>query len=759
MATISYLHPHVETNIYDNSEVYVSTDSNGSVLFQPYFSERGISGEIEKFTDLGEFLKLKGIPNYRKYGQSQYNIVQWLQGGGTVYGIRLTDDYASYANMILNVQVAVNQFGFPIIANIDGTGNKMITRIDILDYRELKYKVEHPGEPVPVLLPVLPGQPVPVLPGQPVQELNEWSEDRYNALINNAVEDEKKRIFNTEDYLQTNINGTECFLALYYIIQDQMSSEPISDSDKNYCTHIDQRNSPVQARIYSFEFTDDIEKAVKLRWANFYLCLIRTKGKGSFGNRNAIRITHNNEANKTYDFKCYNLTVMESKENGTIRTSEGPIPISFYPDAMTNGGSNLSIQQVIIDYYMQIACCFNEDEYDRLISTLMRPSLEAPGSSDFYYYRSEKEIDFIFGDNAINAFKTNRANDLTSSTGHFLTGGGDGRFVGNYNKLNIEGSSTSNNNQPSNNNQQQPLPQPPLAPVVPNLPNLPDLYANGVVKEIVTSFFNASSGIYAEADIYNKKKYPFDVILDFNLPTAAKQSLVDFAKTRGDCIVCLDTGEQATPAKTVLYRNDILSVNDYLASIWSQMFTVYDTYTSSDIFVTPTYFLASKIPSSDKSYGIQYPFVGPNRGVITGFKKLNWTPNSQQKENLYDVKVNYVEQDNRITKFMSQLTSQEKTTSLSDINHVRCLLRIVRSVENLMENYIFELGTENTIAAINSALDATLSEWVSNGTCTTCTGNCSQTVLEAENKTAHVTLTIVFVDVIEKIVIDVNVTR
>jgi len=703
MATISYLHPHIETNIYDNSEVYVSTESNGSVLFQPYFSERGISGEIERFTDLGEFLKLKGIPNYRKYGQSQYNIVQWLQGGGTVYGIRLTDQLASYSNLILKVQVAVDADGKPIKLDIDSTNKKkIITRLDITDYNELKEKTEGVSG-----------------------EITEWTDEGYSTLVHSAHE---HTAYETDKLcVGTNVNSKNQYLKISSVSvttndPEEEGGEPTTTETQTLVTSTDNLTDE---GTYVFDTVEDPDQATEFRWVDFYLFLIRTKGKGSFGNRNAIRFTQNNAANKSYDFTCYNLTVVENKENGTIRNSEGPIPFSFYPDAMTAGGSNLSLKQIVIDYYMQIACYYDEDEYSRLVDLIM----EATGGIG-NAYKTEGKIDFIFGDDYVTVYKTERGSQITSSTGAFLTGGGDGNFVGPYNKLNIEGNDNADN-----------------------------AMERGVVKEIVTQFFNASSGIAAEAEIYNKKKYPFDVVLDFNLPDAAKTALTNFASTRGDCIVCLDTGEQATPAKTVDYRKEKLSVNDYLASVWSQMFTVYDSYTSSDIYVTPTYFLASKIPYSDNNYGIQYPFVGPNRGIITGFKRLNWTPNDQQKENLYDVQVNYIEQDNRVTKFMSQLTAQDKTTSLSDINHVRCLLRIVRSVEDLMENYIFELGTENTIATINSALDAVLSEWVNNGTCTTCTGNCSQTVIEAENKTAHVTLTVVFVDVIEKIVIDVNVTR
>ena len=51
MAEISYLHPHMQTSIVDNSAVVAQPQQpTGTALFMPYFSSRGLDGKIETYT-------------------------------------------------------------------------------------------------------------------------------------------------------------------------------------------------------------------------------------------------------------------------------------------------------------------------------------------------------------------------------------------------------------------------------------------------------------------------------------------------------------------------------------------------------------------------------------------------------------------------------------------------------------------------------------------------------------------------------------
>jgi hypothetical protein len=176
-----------------------------------------------------------------------------------------------------------------------------------------------------------------------------------------------------------------------------------------------------------------------------------------------------------------------------------------------------------------------------------------------------------------------------------------------------------------------------------------------------------------------------------------------------------------------------------------------------DIPVTAPYFLAMKIPFVDAQYGIQYPFVGPNRGTLTGFNALDWNPDEYQKEALYDAQLNYIEQNYKTTKFNCQLTTQFKTSALSNINNVRVLMQMIREVEELAVNYEFEFGTTTTLNSFNSQLNNVLADYVTNGACSTCTGTAYQTAYDKQQKTCRVSISVVFNNIIERILVEFDI--
>lgn len=597
MATLTYSHPHILTNIFDNSQVNkeATTAVEIPALFQPYFGERGPSGKVVEYNSAAEFVKIAGNPNFKKYGQSGYNILNWLRNGGKVYALRLTAPDSTYANVGLNVRTKA--------VETTNEAGEVVKSVDI--------KLES------IKLPNL---------------MNISDEHILNEITN------------------------------------------LAPADDGYTDHV--------------------------------LFVSYAEGTGAYGNNIAFRLTSEVTYNKTYDFKCYAVSIIESDNSGSNKVLTGPAVISFYPEALTNGGSSLSLPMVFQSYFDGVSCFYNDEAYDQLIDDIMTATDNV--------YDIPENIDFIFGDEHCTVDRTGAAS-MFSAAGIFFEDGSNG--------------------------------------------SVSDRFTEKETKKVYDKLLQ---GVFSGSDypeIFDKKQYPIDVILDANFDLTIKNSINDFVNQRGDCIAVLDTGECQSPEETIVWRQNNIVYEDYFTSLWSQALKLYDTFTASDIVVTPTYFLASKIPSTDSQYGIHYPFVGPNRGVITGYKSLNWTPNEQQKENLYDNDINYIEKNYRNTRFMGQLTTLNRKTALSDINHVRCLLKITREVEEIMDNYIFELANADTFASINAELASALAEWVTKGACTVCQGTCTQTALEAENKTAHVTVEIVFVDVIEKIIIDINVNR
>jgi hypothetical protein len=107
--------------------------------------------------------------------------------------------------------------------------------------------------------------------------------------------------------------------------------------------------------------------------------------------------------------------------------------------------------------------------------------------------------------------------------------------------------------------------------------------------------------------------------------------------------------------------------------------------------------------------------------------------------------------------FMGQLTSQKKSTSLSDIPNVRSLLIIRREVENMMEEYSFERPSDTLMKNMTSALNEYLSTWVSNGTCETASGQVTASDYDKKQKLCRVYIELKFTSFLERVIITFNI--
>ena len=155
------------------------------------------------------------------------------------------------------------------------------------------------------------------------------------------------------------------------------------------------------------------------------------------------------------------------------------------------------------------------------------------------------------------------------------------------------------------------------------------------------------------------------------------------------------------------------------------------------------------------------PFVGPRRGTITGFKEMSWAPDAEYREQLYKAKLNYVEFDEArgLTAFMMQTTSQAINSALSDINHVRTLLRIRRDVENMMKDYRFEVETSPSWETLQYSLNNYLEQYRTNGALTSVSAALVASDYDLKQRLMRVQIQMTFSAVIERLFADITVQR
>jgi hypothetical protein len=289
------------------------------------------------------------------------------------------------------------------------------------------------------------------------------------------------------------------------------------------------------------------------------------------------------------------------------------------------------------------------------------------------------------------------------------------------------------------------------------------------LEDLISEFFQSPSsavklptGINAEKLIGNKLEVQIDMILDAGYPNTVKTNIIAFTDptptpatkiTRGDITVLFDLIDFKTTDTVLGTFVTAPATSEINHAFYTQRFSVNDVISGSDISVSPTYFLASLIPFNDFTYGIQWPTAGLTRGVLTGVKGVNVNPTADEKDAFYTARTNYVEKDSRGYKFMSQLTKETSDTSLKFINNVRSLNRMVRDIEELGREYLFEFNDAATLSNMSTALNRYLTEWIQNRTL-----SLGEVLVEADAFSAervNVKMNIKFTGTIEIISVDI----
>lgn len=256
-------------------------------------------------------------------------------------------------------------------------------------------------------------------------------------------------------------------------------------------------------------------------------------------------------------------------------------------------------------------------------------------------------------------------------------------------------------------------------------------------------------------DVLNKDLYEFDHIIDANYPDAVKNAIITLARDeRQDFFYWADTRIQNTVQDCLDWKTAFTN-STYFMSIISQSQTWYDEYTSKNIEMTSTYLIADMLNRHINAYGVYYPMAGSRRGVVGGFLTMDWYPNEEQKESLYKNKINYIEKDINTIRIGAQNTNSP-TGPLGSINNMLVVLKVKRKVEKIAKQYQFEFNTSETRQSMNAEINEYLSEWVSNGACTVCTGSVYASDYDITQKIVRVDIEMQFTGVIERIIINID---
>jgi hypothetical protein len=145
-------------------------------------------------------------------------------------------------------------------------------------------------------------------------------------------------------------------------------------------------------------------------------------------------------------------------------------------------------------------------------------------------------------------------------------------------------------------------------------------------------------------------------------------------------------------------------MNNYFVALYESYSKVSDPFTGQDVWFSPMYHMAYLLPRNDNVAEIWFAVAGFQRAAIDSIKELRYNPRLGQRDQLY------LKQINPIVKFAQgyvmwgQLTSQAKSSALSDLNIVRMVLFAKRAIEQFCRFFIFEQNDPITWAAVSGQI-------------------------------------------------------
>jgi len=431
---------------------------------------------------------------------------------------------------------------------------------------------------------------------------------------------------------------------------------------------------------------------------------LRATGRGEdYYNGLKFGLSINTAYDDTYtDFRIYDLAIYETSRAGANVLLD-TLQVSLRRGAVDLSGESLFVEDVVAKYSDKMVAVFNEEEYLE-VAELINPDVN-PYLLDIITL-IERESDVENGTETMTNAKIDDNTEVDYNFPIEMTGG----LVGTANDA-------------------------PLALANDYMGLVKEGYEGSLVPEVT-----------------NKKMYPFDMILGANYPTYVRSAINDFVRnTRQDLVFIDDTGLQANPQQEIDFRKSFRTSSFFISYFTNNAIV---PFSSGSLKLTMTYFLAAKIPANDEKHGIHIPFVGPRRGDVSGFDKLAYNMTEFWEEQFYKNQLNTVVVDPKRTIFKTQLTSQTMTSVLSDISHVRALLRIRRDIEAAAENYQMEFINKATMSDMQTTFSSIVKEWVDNGALEKFSVEVYASAFDKKNKRVRVKIVLWFTAILERVVID-----
>lgn len=216
--------------------------------------------------------------------------------------------------------------------------------------------------------------------------------------------------------------------------------------------------------------------------------------------------------------------------------------------------------------------------------------------------------------------------------------------------------------------------------------------------------------IIALRKLLNKRRYPVTLIMDagWSIP-AYQQAIIDVCESRGTTLGILSTPEDVERSSNYLedlvnYRRRQLITSTSHAALYSPHVKIYDEYNDREIYISPTGHVGACISDTATNYEPWYAPAGNRRGVLNVLGVAREFDDGDEAY-LYDAGINPIDYHETYgIRIWGQKTLLTRASALDRVNVRMLLIAIEPSIDEFLQDFVFEFNDEESRQAVVDGL-------------------------------------------------------
>lgn len=220
-------------------------------------------------------------------------------------------------------------------------------------------------------------------------------------------------------------------------------------------------------------------------------------------------------------------------------------------------------------------------------------------------------------------------------------------------------------------------------------------------------------------EIYDLDNYKIDLVVDADYHADVKRAIEAFANFREDFMYLRDMGTKVRTLEEIESGN-VGNSKDPFTATYCTSYDIIDPYTKKQIRVTIGYSLCRLLIEHFKN-GRNRPLAGQLHnmtipeaieGTINFLPKI--TPSYNQKEALYEARINYASYFDNVLTLETLFTSQEKDTQFSYINNIFAIQEVIKAIRTRCPKTRYTFIDGEDLEKYREDVEAVLNKYTNN---------------------------------------------